>query len=185
AGIGDATEPLALEHGGARRREQSGGDAPRAQRERGLLLAADDNGRDVFVRRETVFLQDRLGQEIDRAAARRDADDLAAQLLGGADPRLRHEIELRLGRANEDELHRNAAHRRRDRRAGGGCVIDRSADERLQTDGAADQDRFDIEPFVAVETFYVGDPERRLGDRDRADREAYFFTLREERRCCE
>src|SRR5262249_23627205 len=98
---------------------------------------------------------------------------------------LRHEIELRLGRADEDELHRNAAHRRRDRRAGGGCVIDRSADERLQTDGAADQDRFDIEPFVAVKTFYVGDPERRLGDRDRGDREAYFFTLREERRCCE
>jgi hypothetical protein len=88
---------------------------------------------------------------------------------------LYHEIELRLGGCDEDELDGNPAYRGGNGRTRRRCVIDRAAEERLHADRTADHDHFDIEPFVAIEAFYVSDPKRHLGDRGRADGEANFL----------
>ena len=152
---------------------------PGSERRRELLGSADDDQGDVFVRRDAMVGENQLRQQVHRSAARRDADDLAFELLDRFDFGLADEIELRLGVDDQDEPHRRAANTGGDDRSGGRCVIHRAADQRLHAHRSAYEKRFEIESFLAIKAFELGDAELQLGDGDGGRRKPNLFELRQ------
>src|SRR6266498_1365104 len=103
-----------------------------------------------------------LRKQIHSAAPRRDSDDFTLELWNRLDIRLADEVELWFRVDDQNQLYRRAAHSGCDDRAGRRSVIDRAADQRLHPYRPADENRFEIESFFAIETLHLGDSELQL-----------------------
>src|SRR2546426_3416530 len=96
AGIRELVEAFPKENQLSRRTEKTCRDPAGPQSQRKFFGSAYDQQHNVFVWRQTMMSKNQLRQEIDRAAARGNSDDLALELLDGFYFSHSDEIELRL-----------------------------------------------------------------------------------------
>src|SRR5262249_38415183 len=96
ARIGDLAEAFAKQDQLSRWTEKTGRDAPGAESQRKFLGSADDQRSHVFVGRETMMSENKLGQKFDRSTTLGDSDNLPLQLFNIFYSRRPAEIGLRL-----------------------------------------------------------------------------------------